>query len=181
MCSSDLKVPTKKQDKINTEKVADVSPKPIEKGIVSKNLVTTKEQRKALSYIVNDIDIRDYLRGIHIDEKKKNMVATDGYRIAVLHNANFSDLPANPKGYTVIDAKDNWIEGKYPDYERVVPKHYGNKMLVDAAPMGDYARGVARASKFLESKYPEFRIKIGDQTTGVNAKDRKSTRLNSSH
>ena len=98
-----------------------------------------------------------------------------------MHNANFSDLPANPKGYTVIDAKDNWIEGKYPDYERVVPKHYGNKMLVDAAPMGDYARGVARASKFLESKYPEFRIKIGDQTTGVNAKDRKSTRLNSSH
>lgn len=168
------KVPSKKQDKIDVVRTGylplkDISPKPIEKGIVSRAPTDNVGQRRALSYIINDKDIRTYLRGVHVDPKKGVMVATDGHRLATLNKANFEGLPPNPQGYTVIDAKNNWIEGKYPDYERVTPKqHFGNKMRVDAAPMGDYARGVTRAAKYVEEKYPAVRLKIGDQVTGVN-------------
>ena len=163
------KVPTKKQPGISLEKQTDLSPKPVPKGVQSKPPMTTQSQKDAMIKVAADGDIRYYLNGVHIDEARKAMVSTDGHRLAVLKDPVLTELPPNrPAGHTVIGPKNEWIDGKFPDWEKVVPKSHGDKMTIEAAPLGDYARGVKKASRYAGEKLIAMSVDINGKNVLLN-------------
>ena len=165
------KPPTKKQGTLNSEFVQDVSPQPIPKSIPAKAPATFDAQRKALDAVMAKNDMRYYLNGTHIEPEKKMMVVTDGHRMALLKDANLEGMPEPIAGTTVIGRDDKWIpDTRFPDYNRVIPKEgRSEKMTVNAEDLGNYARAVAKAGKFLGSEFTGMPITDGNITSYVNA------------
>jgi GNAT superfamily N-acetyltransferase/cation transport regulator ChaC len=165
------KPPTKKQGTLNSEFVQDVSPQPIPKSIPAKAPTTFDTQRKALDAVMAKNDMRYYLNGTHIEPEKKMMVVTDGHRMALLKDANLEGMPEPIAGTTVIGRDDKWIpDTRFPDYNRVIPKEgRSEKMTVNAEDLGNYARAVAKAGKFLGSEFTGMPITDGNITSYVNA------------
>lgn len=99
---------------------SDIEPKPIDKGV--KVLKKPTEIIDSLRDIAATSDIRYYLNGVHIDEKNKLAVATDGYRMIVVNDIDLSELPARKAGeeeYTVIGHDGKWMGGRFPDWRRL--------------------------------------------------------------
>ena len=162
------KPPTKKQATLNTEKVTDVEPQPVTKT-VGKAVSDFDGTRQALlTYVAPKADVRYYLNGTHIDEKNKELVATDGHRLAVV-----KVLPENLPEKTIPDATvlgrdGKWVDGRYPDYKRVMPTQHGERVSADMTKMGDYARGVVKAGKYVGG-LTSIPITIGKETLGFDA------------
>lgn len=165
------KPPTKKQDKLDTEFVQGVNPQPIPKSISAKTPTTFDGQLKAIDAIAAKQDPRNYLNGYHIDPDKKFIVATDGHRMAVLKKANLEGMPTPVTGASVLGRDNQWVAGlRFPDYERVIPKEgRSEKMTVDAVALGDYARSIVKAGKYLASEFNAMPLTDGNVTSYINA------------
>ena len=162
------KPPTKKQATLNTEKVTDVEPQVVTKTI-GKTVSDFEGSRQALlTYVAPKSDIRYYLNGTHIDEKNKEVVATDGHRLAIVKVAPENLPEKNIKDATVLTRDGKWIDGKYPDYRKVMPDKHGEKVSADMTKVGDYARGVVKAGKYVGGLV-SVPITIGDETLGFDA------------
>lgn len=173
------KVPSgDKASGLNVEFLENVRTKPIEKNVARVKDYTG--QMKALLTIAAEDDIRYYLRGVHVIPEEKRMVATDGHRIVVLDNADFSGVPQMEEGKTVInrhygekkgpDTKNVWHDGRFPDWTRVVPpKHMKYKGEFDAKRVADQARGISKAWRYAKAKWGgDVTLDIGGQRTAVN-------------
>jgi site-specific DNA-cytosine methylase len=165
------KPPTKKQDKLDTEFVQGVNPQPIPKSISAKTPTTFDGQLKAIDAIAAKQDPRNYLNGYHIDPDKKFIVATDGHRMAVLKKAILEGMPTPVPGASVLGRDNQWVAGlRFPDYERVIPKEgRSEKMTVDAVALGDYARSIVKAGKYLASEFNAMPLTDGNVTSYINA------------
>lgn len=163
------KVPTGKMDSIDPRRINEVSPQPIPKTI--KQIGNTfADKAKVLYQIAAKQDIRYYLNGVHVDFKKNRIVATDGHRAAVI-NTSLKDAP-KPTGNLTVYTKDNkYIDGVYPDIDRVIPLHADNKVTFDVKPLGDHARGANKAWRYISSKMAApIQLAIGDKSMSFNAK-----------
>ena len=166
------KVPSKKGDSLDIEFLEDVNPQPIEKKINSAKPATTFDaQFKALDSIAAKEDIRYYLKGIMLDRDKNRMVATDGHRVAVISAPNFDGAPAADKASNILGRDGKWIDGRFPDIDRVVPtQHYAQAFQFNATELGNQARGIAKAWKYVGTTMPApMGIQTGDTTTYFSA------------
>lgn len=162
------KVPGKKADSLDIEFLEDVNVRPIEKKINSAKPATTFDaQLKALDTIAAKEDIRYYLKGIMVDRDKNRLVATDGHRIAVIDAPNFTGAPAADPNSNILGRDGKWIDGRFPDVDRVIPnQHYGKAYQFNAAELGDQARGITKAWKYVGSTMPApMAIQNGDKTS----------------
>ena len=84
-----------------------------------------------------------------------------------------SDLVPKAVGGATVYTKDNkYIDGQYPDVDRVLPtKHADNKVTVEVTPLGDHARGANKAWRYISSKMAApIQLSIGDEKLSFNAK-----------
>lgn len=132
-----------------------IQPQSIEKKSVDKVITNAEEQNKVLSEIIDKKDVRYYLGGILIDRKNDRMVVTDGHRATILKKPDFSSVPKVPEKITgdqILKDDGTWIDGKYPDIDRIIPEsHSDNKLQFNTKDLSDYARGIEKANKFLQS------------------------------
>jgi hypothetical protein len=132
-----------------------IQPQPIEKKSADKAIANAEEQNKVISEIINKKDVRYYLGGILIDRNNDRMVTCDGHRATILKKPDFSSVPKPPEkttGDLILKDDGTWIDGKYPDIDRIIPEsHADNKITVNAKDIADYARGIEKANKFLRS------------------------------
>ena len=163
------KIPGKNQEKIDSEDIKDVVPLPIEKKIAVKNK-TYEDHKAALSDITAVEDVRNYLKGIYLDKANNRMMATDGHRGAIINNANFDGAPKITKGKDIVALDNSIIEGQFPDMDRVVPKkHLVKSDIINTKELGDYARGVQKAWRYVSSRYNPVMLKIGGKDFGFNS------------
>ena len=171
----DTRPPSKKQKTLEMEEVTEVSPRPIKKS-VGKIADNFDEVRKAMHTIAGHADPRLYLNGLHINEKDKNLVATDGHRLALLKDIKPENLPEKPEDLPVASSltKDNVWKIGYPDYSKVIPKSHGDTVVEinskEMEKIAEIARGIAKAGKYLTYQIGEMPITIGDTTLNFNAK-----------
>ena len=132
-----------------------IQPQSIEKKSSDKVITNAEEQNKVLSEIIDKKDVRYYLGGILIDRKNDRMVVTDGHRATILKKPDFSSVPKVPEKITgdqILKDDGTWIDGKYPDIDRIIPEsHSDNKLQFNTKDLSDYARGIEKANKFLQS------------------------------
>ena len=164
------KMPGKNQDKIDAEDIKDVVPLPIEKKIAVKNK-SFEDQKNALQDIAApDDEIRYYLRGVMVDKEKNRLVVTDGHRAAIINNANFTGAPETKPNLNIVTRDGKVIDGQFPDIDRVVPtKHLVKSDIINTKELGDYARGVQKAWRYVSSKYNPVMLKIGGKDFGFNS------------
>jgi hypothetical protein len=163
------KLPSRNQAKIDAKPLKDVTPLPIEKKIVVKNK-TYEDHKSALTDFTAPQDIRYYLKGVYMDKVKGRMMATDGHRGAIINNANFDGAPQLIKGKDIVAPDNSIIEGQFPDMDRVVPKkHLAKADIIKTKDIGDYARGVQKAWRYIDSKYNPVVLKIGGKDVGFNS------------
>ena len=163
------KMPTKTQGKIDLEDIKDVTPLPIEKKIAVKNK-TYEDQKAALADITAAEDIRYYLKGVKLDKDKSRMMATDGHRGANINDANFDGAPETTKGNDIVAKDNSIIEGQFPDMDRVMPKsHTGQAQTINTKDLGDYARGIQKAWRYVDSKINPITIKHGQKEYYFNS------------
>jgi len=133
-----------------------IQPQPIEKKSTDKVITNAEEQNKVLAEIIDLKDVRYYLGGIFVDRANDRMVTTDGHRATFLKKPDFSNIPDKPEKITgdpIYRLDGTWIDGKYPAIDRILPEsHADNKITVNAKDLGDYARGIEKANKFLSSE-----------------------------
>jgi hypothetical protein len=163
------KLPSRNQAKIDAKPLKDVTPLPIEKKIVVKNK-TYEDHKSALTDFTAPQDIRYYLKGVYMDKVKGRMMATDGHRGAIINNANFDGAPQLIKGKDIVAPDNSIIEGQFPDMDRVVPKkHLVKADIIKTKEIGDYARGVQKAWRYIDSRYNPVVLKIGGKDVGFNS------------
>lgn len=140
------KVPGAKSPTITLEFLEGLRPKLIEKKIAkAKDLPAIL---KAIDSIASDDkDVRYYLRGIHFDPEGM-LVATDGHRIAVVSDVDTSSIAKSDKGFTILGRDGKWIDGKFPDWRRVMPEASGVRETFNATELGNIARGIVKAMRY---------------------------------
>jgi hypothetical protein len=111
-----------------------IQPQSIEKKSSDKVIANVEEQNKVISEIIDKKDVRYYLGGILIDRKNDRMVVTDGRRATILKKPDFSSVPKVPEKITgdqILKDDGTWIDGKYPDIDRIIPEsHSDNKLHI---------------------------------------------------
>jgi hypothetical protein len=142
-----------------------IQPQSIEKKSSDKVITNAEEQNKVISEIINKKDVRYYLAGILIDREKDRMIATDGHRVTILKKPDFSSVPPiDEKNKNHILKDDNtWIkEANYPDIDRIIPESHSDiKLQFNTKDLSDYARGIEKANKFLQSS-DSFNMNYGE-------------------
>jgi hypothetical protein len=165
-------VPKASQAKLDPTGLENLNPLPIEKKAYPK-AVGFEGQIKALAPTTATEDVRYYLKGVHIEDKKNRLVATDGHRMAIINNADLKGMPEfKGEGDKILGKDGKYLEGKFPEVDRVVShnKVSGEGTKVKTTDLGDYARGVRKAWKYVSGdKYTGMRLTIGDKTIGLNA------------
>lgn len=130
-----------------------VHPQPVPKRVGKIRQDLTALRKALMDVHVPKYDVRHYLMGIHMEPENRRMVASNGHTLAVLDNVDLSGLPARPGAETVLNAKDQWVEGKYPDYRKFMPNlRSDDYRTVSAEQIGDYARGIAKANGYLSAR-----------------------------
>lgn len=165
------KIPSKNDTKIEAKELSDVNPLPIPKKF-GKTISNYVDQKKALMEFAAKNDIRFYLNGIHLNKPKKRMEVTNGHRLAIINDANFTGEP-NPAAKTYVVDKDNKIldiQGQYPDIDRVLPKkHVASKTTVNMQDLGNSARGIQKAWRYIASKYNPMIFDVNGKKIGLNS------------
>jgi hypothetical protein len=161
-----VKAPGARAETLRNHELRNVKPKPITKNVgVAKTL---DAKLKALAPVAGDkTEVRTYLQGVHVEDSGR-LVATNGNQMAVVDGVSLDGLPAKPEDdkqfhYTVLGNDGKWIDGKFPDYERVMPtKHATNPETVSVTDLGNYARGVRKAAGYSHSKFVALPLHVGN-------------------
>ena len=160
------KIPGARAETLRNHELRNVKPKPITKNVgVAKTL---DAKLKALAPVTGDkTELRTWLQGVHIEDSGR-LVATNGNQMAVVDGVSLDGLPAKPEDdkqfhYTVLGNSGKWLDGRFPDYERVMPtKHATNPETVSVTDLGDYARGVRKAAGYSHSKFAALPLHVGN-------------------
>jgi hypothetical protein len=152
--SISIKPPTKNQQKLQVPDNLLAVPPPITKAIKGKAETIDQQKKALLSIAAPKSDPRAAIKGVLVEPDK--MVSTDGHRMAILlTNTNVPE--------TVILDKDNKpIDSSYPAYDRVADQAKNAKLVaaVNATALGDYARGVNKAQKYVDNAKSPFMFRI---------------------
>ncbi|SER35588.1 MULTISPECIES: hypothetical protein [Pseudomonas] len=160
---------------IEIEGITNLALTPIEKNV--KEAKSPADRFKVAFDTAAKKDIRSYLNGVHVDEAGKLIVSTDGHRMMVISDVDLAGVPkksevAKQMGYTVVDEKGNWIEGRYPDWSRVMPTSVrsGELRRFTSKRVAAYARAALKALRYVTVlKFMGVRVEIGDRFAFINA------------
>jgi hypothetical protein len=145
----------------------EVNLKPITKPEKVVDAKTTREKSALLKDIVGDDDLRPVMTGVFNDSKNKKLVATNGISLISIKDTSIKeDAIISPKTGQKID-------GKFPNYEAVIPKENPIKQRVSVSEILGIARAANRASQFFGKKDERgilVSFKIGDDTFLFSAK-----------
>jgi hypothetical protein len=143
------KLPPKK-GVIYVELNGDINVKPIKTKPLK-----VKTKQESLKEIIDTNPLKPQLNGVFHDSKNKNLVATDGNCLVVIHDERIKTTELiDPKTGKVIDQK-------FPDYMSVIPNNpiVSNKANINI--LIDELSGLERASRFI-SDHISAKIVIGD-------------------
>lgn len=167
-------VPKKRDALLDTEFLSNLQPKPLDKAVRAAK--TPKDQfTAAYDMASDDKEPRFYLRGVHTEPENGLIVSTDGHRMMVVSEMDLSHLPAKPQGlegFTVLGRDGKWIDGKFPDWRRVMPKNVRASDLgqFTAKRVAAYARAITKASRYISRSHVRpIKIQVGDRYTFVVA------------
>lgn len=151
---------------LNISSLTNISPKPIEKNV--KVAKTPADKLKAALDTAGVGDPRAYLNGVQIEEQNDLVVTCDGHRATAIEGVDLSNLPAKPVGgenWTVLDAKGQWIEGRFPDWRRIMPTKVQGMREFTGKRIAAYCRGVAKAHKFVvRNGVAAVRVIVGERS-----------------
>jgi hypothetical protein len=158
-----VKAPTKNQPKLSIEGSVNAVPPPIAKKIkpIGKSI---EDLKKALFLIAAPKnDPRTGLKGIYVEPNR--LVVTDGHRM-VLYSTN-----TGVDESVILDKDNNPIDFQYPKIDAVVGKIEDAKLdnAINAIALGDYARGIIKANKYIQSGRPPIALQIKES---LQIKDR---------
>jgi len=135
-------------------------------------------------------DIRYYLNGILFvaEGKTLTLVATDGHRLALAQAELETEVPKQevilPRktvledtpielrfagnqakfGFSGMEFVTKLVEGKFPDYNRVIPKNHKNSVILGRAPL---LASLQRASILTSDKFKGVRVNIEPGTLRI--------------
>lgn len=152
--------------------LADVRPKPIEKVI--KEAKKPADRFKVAYTTAGVKDNRYWLNGVHIDTGRGLVVSTDGHRAMVIEGLDLSMVPPKPddnRQYSVLNAKGEWIEGKFPDWERIIPREGtvpGMKKFTSKR-VSAFTRGAIKAGNYVRRNgHIAVKVQIDDDVAFVS-------------
>lgn len=170
----DLKAPVpkgKSAEMLDIEFLGGLQPKPLDKAI--KQAKTPQDQFKAAYDTAGDGDPRYYLNGVHTDPENKIIVSTDGHRMMVVSDVDLSHLPAKEvDSYTVLGRDGKWIEGRFPDWRRVMPTDIPASALgkFTAKRVAAHARAVVKAYRYVSKKHHgAVKVQVGERYAFLSA------------
>jgi len=152
------KFPNKAAPKLELSKASSVTPVPIEKKISGS--FTDANIKKAVYSIVDAKEVRPSLRGALLEPNKT--VSTDGHRMIVIQTKNAVTAP------TIVSKDGETIDSQFPDYQRVI----GDIKIiagVNAESLGNYARAVTKANKYLGNNQNPITIRMGEKLHAFNS------------
>lgn len=151
-----------------------------------------------VAYAMATKDVRYYLNGIHLDGE--NAVATDGHRQAwhplscdttglILPAGVIADIKdrANGTGVSttenqlIITTQDGWystqlVDGKYPDYKRVIPRHAQPcTVTANAEELITALRTAATVAQVSDIKFPCCKISQKDGALHIEGYNTEGT------
>jgi len=153
--------------------VTNVQPTPIEKAI--KEAKKPVDRFKVAYTTAGVNDNRYWLNGVHIDTDRGLVVSTDGHRAMVIEGLDLSMVPPKPdngRQYSVLSAKGEWIEGKFPDWERVMPSRGSVPGMAKftAKRVSAFARGAVKAGNYVrKTGHIAIPVQIGELLGFVSA------------
>lgn len=131
------RVPTKAERKSLDEKYGEIDVKPIH------TVVKPMSEDDALLLTAAKDDLRPLMNGVFYDAENQVKVSNDAYSMVVIPSKITGESRTiNPKTGKVI-------EGKYPDYRSVVPKHV-IRIRAKLSDIISVVSGVEKANRFLE-------------------------------
>jgi DNA polymerase-3 subunit beta len=150
-------------------------------NISSQNLKTLISKT---AFAMGNQDWRHYLNGLFllIDDKTITTVATDAHRLAlatsslneagklvgdgsenVVIKLGQTSIAANVSGTTFVS---KLIEGKFPDYEQVIPSGESSLLVVDRK---NFSESLSRVSVLSSEKYKGVRILTKENSLNISA------------
>lgn len=135
----------------------EIYPKPIDKPVQKLKDNTTKSKAESLKGIVNDDDMRPVMNGVYYDKENGFLVATDAHKLVKIKDANIEKQG-------VFDIKTGEeIEGKYPNYDAVIPENNPIKLDISIKELRPKLEGMERANRFFATDPTILaRIEVGD-------------------
>lgn len=148
-----------KRDKIinDFDPNENIDVKPIEKAIKQ-----GKSKSESIGIAVSKDDLRPNFQGVFNDAVNKKLVATDANKLIVISDPSIKETK-------IIDPKTgDVIDGRFPDYDAVIPKDNPIKRKVNVKEFLAQLNGLSETKKFFDTPIAG-KIKIGEQEFAFNS------------
>jgi hypothetical protein len=148
-----------KKDKIinDFEPNENIDVKPVEKAVKQ-----GKSKSESIGIAISKDDLRPNMQGVFNDAVNKKLVATDANKMIVISDPSIKETK-------IIDPKTgNVIDGRFPDYNAVIPKDNPIKRKVNVKEFLAQLNGLSETKKFFETPIAG-KIKIGEQDFAFNS------------
>jgi hypothetical protein len=148
-----------KRDKIinDFDPNENIDVKPIEKAVKQ-----GKSKSESIGIAVSKDDLRPNMQGVFNDAVNKKLVATDANKMIVISDPSIKETK-------IIDPKTgDVIDGRFPDYDAVIPKDNPIKRKVNVKEFLAQLNGLSETKKFFDTPIAG-KIKIGEQEFVFNS------------
>ena len=148
-----------KRDKIinDFDPNENIDVKPIEKAVKQ-----GKSKLESIGIAVSKDDLRPNFQGVFNDAVNKKLVATDANKLIVISDPSIKETK-------IIDPKTgDVIDGRFPDYNAVIPKDNPIKRKVNVKEFLAQLNGLSETKKFFDTPIAG-KIKIGEQEFAFNS------------
>jgi hypothetical protein len=148
-----------KRDKIinDFDPNENIDVKPIEKAVKQ-----GKSKSESIGIAVSKDDLRPNMQGVFNDAVNKKLVATDANKMIVISDPSIKETK-------IIDPKTgDVIDGRFPDYDAVIPKDNPIKRKVNVKEFLAQLNGLSETKKFFDTPIAG-KIKIGEQEFAFNS------------
>jgi DNA polymerase-3 subunit beta len=100
--------------------------------------------------------------------EQKNMETVQGATVDRLKNRLFDLIVANPPNFDNMNLICRLIDGRYPNYEAVIPLDNPNKMTIDRL---SFLNAIRRVSIFSNKTTHQVKIRIAGSQLDISAED----------
>jgi DNA polymerase-3 subunit beta len=117
-------------------------------------------------------DVRYYLNGMLLETGGQFLraVATDGHRLSLcqaeLDGSNFDEQQVIVPRKGVLELTSKLIDGRFPEYDRVIPKESSNELKADRT---EFKNALQRTAILSNEKYRGIRLVIRDSGVMLQA------------
>jgi hypothetical protein len=124
-----------------------------------------KKGIESLSGIVGNNELRPVMGGVFVDEEK--LVATDAHKLVVINDPSMKEFNGKIIGVKGKNKGDE-IEGKYPDYERVIPKNQQKTESINIDDLISTVNGTRLVFRNIETPAKALILSFDGEEMGIN-------------